>query len=123
MDLWGDVERVLATINRKLADASDEARIRFMAIEPDTYDHRQNLVLTYWELPDLSLGQDTWPLDTILRYEDMVDEHFDDMLSDYFVETTWNLCRFRTRAELEECDNGRPIYRRGRPVRELAQLH
>ena len=122
MNLWGDVERVLATINRKLADAGDTARIRYMAIRPDYYDDRQSVVSSFWELPDLSPGQDAWPLDTILQYEKMVDEHFDELLSDYLAESTMSLCWFRTKAELEECDNGRPVYRCGQPVREFAQL-
>ena len=122
MDLWSDVERVLATINHELGDAGDDARIRYMDIEPDFYDDRQCVVLSFWELPDLLPGQTTWPLETLDHYINMVNKHFAEMLSDRFIDTTRSMCWFRTRDELEEIDNGRPVYRSGRPVRELALL-
>ena len=122
VDVWSDAERVLATINSELEAEGDKARIRYMDIESDSYHDQKYVVLSFWELPDLNRSQKTWPLDTLDRYINMVDDHFAARLSDRFVDSTRSMCWFRTRDELEESEDGRPVYRSGRPVRALTQL-
>ena len=122
MDLWSDVERVLATINRELDDAGDKARIRFMHIKPTPMTIANPWFRPSGSSPTSCPVSQHGPLDTLDYYINMVDRHFADSLSDRFVDTTTSMCWFRTRDELEEYDDGRPVYRTGRPVRELAQL-
>ena len=105
MDIFEAAERIVATINRELAEKDDPVRIRYMSVEPDSFDEDEWMVRTFWELPD-NEGE-LWPRSTLRRYRTLAD--------DRFAGTARTRCIFRSHDELEK-----PEHRTGWAVREPA---
>ena len=105
MDIFEEAERIVATINRELAEKGDPARIRYMSVKPDSFDEDEWMVRTFWELPDND--GELWPRKTLSRYRELADARF--------AGTARTRCMFRSSDEIKK-----PEHRTGWAVRELA---
>lgn len=105
MNIYEQAERIAADTNRRLADADDDARIRYMSVEPGPADSEGWLVLMFWELP--FPDGEIWPADELRRYREIVREKFEGVAS--------TMCVFRDPDEIQNAE-----LRTGWAVRELA---
>lgn len=96
MELLEDAGPILRSVNKRLSEADDPARIRYYEVVADPYLDDKWIVAVRWVLPDREDGADTWPSDTIRRYSRL--------LSDVFrrFSDAWPLSRFSTADELAE---------------------
>ncbi len=105
MDIYGEAENIAADANRRLADAGDQARIRYMSVEPDSVAGEGWLVLTFWELP--YPDGEIWPAAELRRYRDLLRMSFEGVAR--------TMCVFRDPEEIRDEE-----LRTGWRVRELA---
>lgn len=105
VDVFSEAERISADVNRGLADKSDDARIRYVSVEPDSAVDDGWLVLTFWELP-FPVGE-IWPERKLRRYRDLLRARFDGVAR--------TMCVFRDPDEIKNAE-----LRTGWAVRELA---
>lgn len=92
MDIVQEARQGLRQLNARLRSQGDDARVRYMSVEPDFDFEDESIVIVTWELPP-PIGE-SWPLTVLDRYEEQT--------RDAIGRTTSTLCLFRTPDEIAE---------------------
>ena len=98
MDIVETARQGLRQLNAVLRSESDDARARYLSVEPDFDFVDEWIVIVTWELPPPS--GETWPLKILDQYEDRT--------RNAVGRATTTLCLFRTPDEIAE-----PAHQRG----------
>ena len=98
MEIYGETLQSLQELNRALDSEGDDARVRYLSVEPDFDFDGEWIAIVTWELPPPS--GESWPLKIL--------DHYEERTRDAVGRATTTLCLFRTPDEIAE-----PAHQRG----------
>lgn len=98
MDIVEQARHGLRQLNALLRSQGDDARVRYLSVEPDFDFDGEWIVIVTWELPPPS--GESWPLKIL--------DHYEERTRDIVGRAATTLCLFRTPDEITE-----PAHQRG----------